>query len=46
MNDTSPFTLSVLYKCDSYLDRKIHEAMFIKQLKHKLNKSVGLYLTS
>ena len=46
INDTSPFTLSILYKCNSYLDRKIHEAIFIKQLKHKLNKNICLYLTS
>ena len=46
INDTNPFTLSILYKCNSYLDRKIREAMFIKQLKPKLNKNIGLYLTS
>ena len=46
INDTNPFTLPILYKCNSYLDRKIREAMFIKQLKSKLNKNIGLYLTS
>ena len=46
INDTSPFTWSMLYKFNSYLDRKILEAMFIKQLKPKLNKNIGLYLTS
>ena len=39
INDTNPFTLSILYKCNSYLDSKIREAMFIKQLKPKLNKT-------
>ena len=46
ISDTNPFTLSILYKCNSYLDRKIREAMFIKQLKPKLNKNIGLHLTS
>ena len=46
INNTNPFTLSILYKYNSYLDRKIREAMFIKQLKPKLNKNIGLYLTS
>ena len=45
-NDTSPFTLSILHKFNFYLDRKISEAMFIKQLKPKLNKNIALYLTS
>ena len=47
INYTDPFTLSILYKCNFYLDRKIIlEAMFIKQLKPKLNKNVDLYLKS
>ena len=46
INDTSPFTLSILYKCNSYLYRRMREAMLIKQLKPKLNKNIGLYLTS
>ena len=46
INDTSLFTLSILYKCNSYLDSKIREAMFIKQLKPKLNKNMSLCLTS
>ena len=46
INNTNLFTLSILYKCNSYLGRKIREAMFIKQLKSKLNQNIGLYLTS
>ena len=30
IKDTSPYTLLVLYKCNSYLYRKIREALYIK----------------